>query len=243
MTLGLYEERARRKQRFRWSIFKWLLGLGLIVGAGAFAYESGSGLAQREIDGLSLRLAEYEAAVDQLQRESAQLRYALEQANSQIAEQQARYEHDVPQGEIAELLALSRDKLETGVTLERLRFLIGAASNQRDCEAAPETKRFIVKTPLYTGANDWVGFADSTITVTAVGQSAVNSDGKAEAWFDAAEPVTLSFTHIGGKTAQKTGLLPLQHAFVIGDREHRFQVVASETRGFITVSGDSCSFP
>jgi hypothetical protein len=243
MTLGLYEERARRRQRFRWNTVKWIIGLGLIGGAGAFAYQSGSALAQRELDALGQRLKEYETAVDSLQQENAQLRYSLEQAQARMGEQQARYERDVPQGQIAELLRLAQDKLQDGVTLDRLAFLIGAASNQRDCDKTPDTKRFIVKTPLYKGANDWVGFADSTITVTAVGQSAVNEDGKAEAWFDPAQEITFSFTHIGGKTTRKTGILPLQHAFVVGDREHRFQMVAGEQRGFVEVAADSCAFP
>jgi len=243
MTLGLYEERARRRQRFRWNTVKWIIGLGLIGGAGVFAYESGSVLAQRELDALSLRLKEYEASVDGLQQENAQLRYSLEQAQARLGDQQARYKRDVPQGRIAELLGLAQDKLDSGVTVERLAFLIGAASNQRDCDRAPENKRFIVKTPLYSGANDWVGFADSTITVTAVGQSAINSEGKAESWFDPGQEITVSFTHIGGKTTRKIGILPLQHAFVVGEREHRFQMLAGEQRGFVVVAADSCAFP
>ena len=88
-----------------------------------------------------------------------------------------------------------------------------------------------------------MGFAKSTITVTAVGPSAVDAEGKAEAWFDPGQPITVSFTHIGGKTSRKTSALPFQHAIVVGEREHRFQVVASERQGFVEVSGDSCQFP
>ena len=243
MTLGLYEERARRRQRLRWNLTKWVIGLGLLAGASYFAYDTGSSLAEQELDSLNQRLADSEARSDSLQREAAQLRYSLENAESRMAEQQARYERDVPQGQIAALLTLAQKKLQEGVTPDRLAFLISAASNERDCDKAPVNKRFIVKTPLYTGANDWVGFADSTITVTAVGPSAVNAEGKAEAWFDPAQPITVSFTHIGGKTSRKTTTLPFQHAIVVGDREHRFQVVASDQRGFVEVSGDSCRFP
>ncbi len=243
MTLGLYEERARRRQRFRWNFLKWLISLGLLAGAGYFAYDAGSSLSKQELDSLSQRVAEYETRTDSLQREAAQLRYTLEDAESRMAEQQARYERDVPQGQIAALLTLAKEKLQQGVTPDRLAFLISSASNERDCDKAPITKRFVVKTPLYTGGNDWVAFADSTITVTAVGPSAINAEGKAESWFDPGQSITVSFTHIGGKTSRKTAALPFQHALVVGDREYRFQVVAGDKRGFVVVSGDSCSFP
>ena len=243
MTLGLYEERARRRQRFRWNILKWLLGLGLIGGASFAAYDTGVSLSEQELVALTQRLSEAEAKADEMQRATAHLRYNLENAEASMTEQQARYERDVPQGQIAELLALAQDKLRQGVEPERLAFLISAASNERDCDKEPVTKRFIVKTPLYRGANDWVGFAQSTITVTAVGNSALNEEGKAEAWFDPGQPITVSFTHIGGKTSRKTATLPFQHAIVVGEREHRFQVVASERQGFVEVAGDSCKFP
>ncbi len=243
MTLGLYEERARRRLRVRWNITKWVLGLGLVAGAGFLAYDTASSLAEQELAAQAMRLSEYETTVDKLERETARLRYALENAESRMAEQRKRYKRDVPQGRIAELLDLAQDKLGAGVTPDRLAFLISSAANQRDCDGAPVSKRFIVKTPLYSGANDWVGFADSTITVTAVGASTRDAEGKAEAWFDPAQEVTISFTHIGGKTTRKTGILPFQHAIVVGDREHRFQVVAGEKRGFVEVAGDSCGFP
>lgn len=243
MTLGLYEERARRRQRFRWNSLKWLVGFGLVAGAGYFAYDTGSSLSEQERSALSQRLAESESRTDSLQREAAQLRYSLEDAESRMAEQQARYDRDVPQGQIAALLSLAEEKLRQGVTPDRLTFLISAASNERDCDKAPVTKRFVVKTPLYTGANDWVAFADSTITVTAVGASAANPEGKAESWFDSAQPITISFTHIGGKTSRKTASLPFQHAIVVGEREYRFQAVAGDSRGFVEISGDSCTFP
>lgn len=243
MTLGLYEERARRRQRVRWNTIKWILGLGLVGGAGFLAYDSGSSLAEQELAAQAARLSEYEATVDKLERETARLRYALENSESRMGAQRTRYQRDVPQGRIAELLELAQKKLKAGVTPERLAFLISSAANQRDCDGGPVSKRFIVKTPLYSGANDWVGFAKSTITVTAVGASARDAEGKAESWFDPAQEVTISFTHIGGKTTRKTGVLPFQHAMVVGDREHRFQVLAGEKRGFVEVAADSCRFP
>ena len=146
MTLGLYEERARRRQRVRWNIIKWMLGLGLMAGAGFLAYDTGSSLAEQELAAQAARLSEYETTVDRLERETARLRYALENAESRMAEQRARYQRDVPQGRIAELLDLARDKLGTGVTPDRLAFLISSAANQRDCDGAPVSKRGAIST-------------------------------------------------------------------------------------------------
>ena len=144
---------------------------------------------------------------------------------------------------MATLLGQMQDKLDKGVKLERLEFLVASADNPRECETEPATKRFLVQTPLYSGANDWVSFANGTMTVTAQGDSAVSSTGQVEAWFDPAKPVTARFTAVGGKVSEESGLLPLHTAIVHDGYEYRFTVVAAGTRGFVQVTGDRCKYP
>ncbi len=112
----------------------------------------------------------------------------------------------------------------------------------RDCKGEPATRRFLVKTPIYQGANDSVNFAANTITVTASGVSATDDAGNPEAWFDPALPITVQFAELGGGQSDVQGILPLHHSLVINDREHKFSIVAG-ARGFANVTGDECRYP
>ena len=242
MTLGLYETRARRKRRMRWAVVKWMLALAAIVAAGAFAYDTGSKLGQQRAITLEAELEATSERVAELVREKDGLQVALEQTRNSLADLEERYGKDVPSGPLAEIQALARDKLGEGIEAERILFVLGAVEQQRDCDAAPLEKRFLVSTPLSVGGNDSVGFADGTLVVTAEGESALTADGKPEAWFDPALPVTLRFASLDGRVSEASGVLPLRHSQVTGGREYRFNAVPG-ARGFIQVTGDSCVFP
>lgn len=242
MSLGLYETRARRKRRVRWAIAKWVIGLALIVAAGVFAYRTGSTLGQQKAVALEQELRGTSDRLAELVKEKGDLQAALDQAKAELASLQARYEQDVPSGPLAEILGLAQDKLREGVKPGRIAFLLGAVEKQRDCDPAPAEKRFLVTTPLSTGGNDSVSFADGAIVITAEGESAITSDGRPEAWFDPALPVTLRFADLDGRVAEASGVLPLRHSLVTRGREYRFNVVPG-ARGFVQVTGDSCVFP
>ena len=133
------------------------------------------------------------------------------------------------------------ERLDAGVSVERMAFLIQAAEEARDCRPV-ESKRFLVKTPLHSGANTVVSFASDAIVVTGTGASAKTSDGLPQAWFDPVEPVTVQIVPINGRTVELVGTLPLQGSVVQGGLEHRFQLRAGAT-GFIQVAAESCAYP
>lgn len=243
MSLGLHETRQRRRRQRRWAVIKFLLVAGLLGGSLALAYEMGGQIAGAEVEALRAELGE--AQQEQERFETTRSRLQAEVARAQQAEAQwrERYEQDVPQGAVAEILALVRGRLEQGVPAERIQFVVEAVEQQRDCANEPETKRFIVRTPIYDGGADWVGFADSTITVTAMGEPAVDEQGRPNAWFDPAQPVKLTVTPIGGEPKQVEGTLPLNFSLVRGDTEHLFNAVAGERRGFLEVTEDTCAYP
>ena len=60
----------------------------------------------------------------------------------------------MPRGDLAELLKLARQRLEEGVEISRLSFVISAVERERDCRGEPVTRRFLVRTPLHRGGND-----------------------------------------------------------------------------------------
>ena len=242
MTLGLHESRLRRRRRARWAALKWALGLGAIIAAGVFAYDTGTTLAEREVQELRQEIADLSARVEELDKANTDLGAEVIMAKRKLEEAERRYAADVPTGQLAQVLGQLREKLNDGVELTRLQFLIESAQNKRDCDAKPETKRFIVQTPLTTGAHDSVSFADKRVTVTALGEPARNEDGKVEAWFDPAAPVTVHFTLIGGKSKVAAGILPLHASVVLDDSEYRYTISAGQ-RGFVQVTGDRCDYP
>ena len=229
--------------RIRWAIAKWVITLGAILAAGIFAYQTGTSLAEREVISLNREIETLSDKAAELQSQNTELRANEILLEQRLQDAKARYEKDVPAGRMAALLGQLQDKLSGGVKMERLEFLIASADNPRECETEPATKRFLVQTPLYKGANDSVSFAKGTMTVTAQGESAVSTAGQVEAWFDVAKPVAARFTALGGKVTEAKGVLPIHTAVVHGGHEYRFTVTAAGARGFVQVTGDRCNYP
>jgi len=243
MSLGLHENRQRRRRRLWWGVTKWSLALAMILAAGAYSYRIGAQLAEREVVKGEERIAELSEEVAGLQQQSAALATDLAKAREAIAGWKVRYEREVPTGFVREMMILVQEKLKAGADRDRLAFLVSAADKPRSCDEQPETKRFIVSTELQSGgANDAVSFGARSITVTATGEAARNANGNLEAWFDPGKPIAVSFTTLGGQTAIAEGALPLHHSVVAGDDEFRFTVLPG-ARGFLTVTADRCDYP
>jgi len=232
----------RRRQQ-RWRMFRWTVLVAALAGGIYLAYEAGSNLSQHRIADLRAEVNRLAAAEAQLQRENTRLEAVAETARRHAEGWQQRYEHEVPKGTPAQLLALLQRQLDGGVTQERLVMMIDAAGETAACSGEPVSKRFLVRTPLHEGANDAVSFASNAITVTARGQSMVNANGDPEAWFDPDRPVEIQFIELGGEQSEAAGLLPLHHAIRLSDQEYRFTVVAGESRGFVMVTAASCALP
>jgi hypothetical protein len=186
----------------------------------------------------ALKLQQERSGLDKIVTD---LRSEVQSTQVRYQQLEAKYLAEVPQGEFKRLTDLVRKRLDSGIKPERLAFIIDAARPPKNC-SLPQAKRFVVKTPVYSGPHGTVAFANGAITVTGEGQSAINTDGAKEAWYDPGKPVTVKFIEIGGKETVKQGLLPIQHSMVLGNKEHRFTVAAGE-RSFISVTSDSCDYP
>ncbi|MDH3920118.1 MAG: hypothetical protein OEU25_18295, partial [Rhodospirillales bacterium] len=216
--------------------------LGLLLAAGLFAYETGSIAALQPVNRLEKQVAELSRTLTALQDKNTELSAAAESAQNRETEWQQRYQAEVPTGHSKDLFELIRDRMAAGVEPKRLAFVIEATGNLRSCDRNPTTKRFLVQTPLYKGANDSVSFGGETVTITARGPNATNPEGNAEAWFDPAKPLTVRFTEIGGGATEKTGKLPMHHSVVVRDSEYRFAIQRGP-QGFVKVTGERCKFP
>jgi hypothetical protein len=242
MSLGLRDDRRRRRQRVRLAIVRWLIAGGAVIAVAAYAYQTGARVAQRDaasrerqISALSASLAELESL---LQAQQADL--SAERANAEQWRQ--RYERDVPTGEARELLQVLRARIDAGVEPQRLRWVLSQMGPRRDCDPRAEVRRVLVRTPTARGAQTATPLSGGALSVTLDGSSAKDEKGNPESWFDPARPVTLRLTTRNGKTIESEGLLPLQHSAVEGNREYRLSVVTGPG-GSVNVSVERCRFP
>ncbi len=244
MSLGLSESRNRRRRQGRMILvlLRWLFVFAVAVAAGYYAWDFGTELARKEVRVLETQLAQAGAETAQLSTDITGLEAALREERGLVAQWRDRYQAEVPAAEDMALLRALQERIGKGVSRERLSEVIGLAQERDSCEPLPETRRFVVQNPVYSGANDTVSFANSAIIVTAIGDSVVNAGGRPEGWFDPAKPVTVFFTRPGGETTSTAGVLPLHHAVVVNDREFRFSIVAG-ARSFAEVTGHSCVYP
>jgi type II secretory pathway component HofQ len=227
-----------------WGLVKWAVALAMIGLAGVFAYMTGTSLAEIDVQRKSEQIADLTNRANGLQTENTALRAAASQAQAQARDWEQRYKAEVPTGDRKVLLDLATRKLNEGVDLARLTFLINAAANARVCDAELESKRLRVKTPIgKAGKETSAAFADRKITITADGVPAVNEKGEKESWFDPTQPVTFQFTPLNGQAVAATGIVPLQHQMVMGDSEFHFSIDIDERKGFALVTSERCNFP
>lgn len=244
MSLGLFEDRNRKRRRRQVVGFlvRWTLVILVGVGVGFWAYDIGSEIAREDVRNLDDRLQTANDEVMRLNSEVAGLNAALRTERDRVAEWQQRYDADVPDEAEQALLTAARERADAGVPLERLAEVVRLARDDVDCEPLGETKRFVVKNPIYQGSNDFVTFANGAVTITAEGEPAQTADGRPQAWFDTSKPIRARFAHVGGETAEVDGQLPIHHAVVAGQREYRFSLVEGP-RSFIQVTGEVCPYP
>lgn len=242
MSLGLRERRDRRRREFRWRLVRWSIAFAAVFAAGFYAYETGTGLAEREVVRLRDEIASLNRTIEELTDEKVRLADAAAVAAKSAKDWERRYGRDVPTGEVKKLYDLAQQKIQEGVDPNRLTFVLSQTGQERECDEAVETKRFYVKTPLYSGANDSVGFGGNRITLTAEGAASKDETGNPLARFDPAQPILVRFVLLGGGGSEATGMLPLHHTLVSGDKEYRFSLV-SGAPGMVKVTGGFCSYP
>lgn len=223
-------------------MFKWGVLLGIVALAGYYAYQVGDMLATQDVRRLQEDKERLADENDQLRLENASLLASIQTGVAEIGALEERYARNVPSPEMTELLDLVQERVNAGISRERIAFVISAAREQEECDFEPATKRFVLSTPIYQSAANTVRFAENTIMVRGEGEAQLNDAGKPLAWYDPAQPVTIRFTHIGGETSIVSGRLPLRHSVVVNDNEYRFNIVAGE-RSFVEVTGDRCVFP
>lgn len=193
----------------------------------------------------SISLEEQVAALSKeratLQANVTELRAEAQTANTRYEQIKAEYNSIMPEGPMQDLTRLLREQLDQGMAPERLAFVLKSARPPTGC-TDPETKRFVMSTPSYTGPGSNVSVADGSVIITGKGASALSKEGRAEAWFDPAQGVEITFTGRGGASEVKKGMLPIRHSVVADGREYRF-TIEEGAKSFAKVVFDSCAYP
>ena len=235
--------RARRRRLF----YRWLLlpALALAVLGAAFWFG-------REVGGFeqAARVRRLEQQLVQMEELGRQANVARAQAEQQLADAANKVKAElatisarVPQGDLATLQDLMRARLEEGVPVERLRFLVEQARKERRCNPGTEKRRFSPRLPTEVSPLQTVSFLDNKITISGTGVAAADKNGVLQSWFDPLQPVEIRVLRIGGGIEMIKGTLPTGHSIVADGREYRFGFASSDRRGVIEVSMEDCAYP
>lgn len=243
MPLGFREDRRRRRRRTQWLMFKWCVALCIVVAAGVFAYEAGKRLAGSELTHQREQIDSLTARVRELETLGAAQRAEMATSEATARNWQTLYERDVARGTTKELFELIQQKLAAGVEAERLKTVLTATQNRRDCRREAERRKFPLAVREKDAAKSSLRFAKGDVSIVAFGVAATDEKGDPEAWFDTAQPVTARIIRSGSTVAEVTGPLPLEPAQIIGDREYTFSISANKARGTVDITADSCRFP
>jgi cell division protein FtsB len=242
MSFGRYNLRSRYRQRDRERNQGILMGVMIFLAVASSFFWMGRQHASVQISSLQKDIAKERQQSSLLQDELTKLRAETQTATSRYDQLQQQIAKDLPEGgPIRDLIDLIRQQLGDGMSAERLAFVLRSARPPRNC-TEPEAKRFIVRTPAYSGSDSSVSFGEGAVVISGAGQSAVNPAGGAEAWFDSFQPVTVTFKTADGRTEQKIGTLPIEYSLVSAGREYRFTLSEGE-KSFIKVTFDSCDYP
>ena len=242
MSLGLRDDRRRRRRQARMTLLRWLLAIAVIAGAGFYAYQTGSRLAERDVASRNEQVAALTAQLDTAQARIQTLDADLTAARTRVADGEDRYQRDVGTGEVRDLVALLQAKMAEGIDAGLLRRAIERTEVHLECEPQPQVRRLLVRTPLAKGADAPVTFDGGTLAISLAGASARDAAGNPEAWFDPKQPVHIRLARAGGTVAETDTVLPHQQVFVDGNRQYRVNIAAT-SRGFAQATVERCRVP
>ncbi|MCS6879041.1 MAG: hypothetical protein RMK73_03045 [Geminicoccaceae bacterium] len=239
-TVGTFGLGTRRRQQRPW-LFLLVLAAGLGAGFLALGTAYLVGLAQGERERARLS-TELEAAREDMRAAVARAA-ALEERLVRAMRAGGPAPARAPtRPELEPLVQLLEQRLAEGVAADRLARAIRALPRAPVCDATIEAKTV----PVAITPNRDAGtrsFAGNRFAVSARGVPAKSPTGRAEAWFDPAQPVELTIREAGKDPQIAAGPLPLQQAFVLERREYRFSARAGDRRGVLEVRLEICDYP
>ena len=240
MSLKSYNPHTRYRERAAQRLSSFLGVLAVILLASLLGFWMGKQFGASDAIRLKDEVETLTLERDDLQGQVTELRVIAQTANKRYEQIQEEVESIIPAGPMQNLVTLVREQIKQGMDADRLAFVIRSARPPTGC-TAPENKRFVIKTPTYTGPTSYASIAGGEIKITGSGQSARNESNLPEAWYDPSKAVNITILNAGTQEV-KRGVLPIRYSTVVGDREYRF-TIESGARSFAKVVYDSCSYP
>ena len=240
MSLSNYNPHTRYKERSAQRLANALGLLAVILIAILIGFWLGKQYGAEQLITLKDEVHALTEERESLQDNVMELSATAQTANKRYEQLQEEVESILPAGPMQDLVTLVREQLKKGTDPERLAFVVRSARPPTGC-VDPDSKRFVVSTPAYSGPKSTAVIADGAIEVYGTGSSARNEKGQPEAWYDPAKRVAISFKY-NNKTETKKGILPLRYSIVVNDREYRFTIEPG-ARSFAKATYDSCSYP
>lgn len=242
MTSLSATRRQDQRRRVRRRLIIWGFILAIIVAGtlgfnyGQKAYVSEEARLRAEIDNLQQAQAELIAGLAQVQQDA-------DQAKQDLAALEEAYNRDVPGDALREVVALAAARLESGVPLERLRFVLNETSDTDDCGPV-EVKRFRPATPLTAPeqADELVSFSNGAVIIRGRGQTDRDELNNPLAWYDPQQAVDITINLIDGRDIPINGILPIRYQTTAGSVEHRI-VLSAGPRSFLLATYQECPFP
>lgn len=239
----LSDPQDRYRQRATQRLVSVVCFIGMMVFSGITGFWIGGINSDRVEETLRRENEGLRQQIGDMQEVANQIRAEAQTANMRFDQLQKTYQEAVPEGPMQDLVTLIREQLAEGMDPKRLEFALRSARPPRNC-TDPETKRFVISTPAYKGADSEISLADGAIKITATGTSAKNDKGNTEAWYDPTKAVNLVFTTSGGKVEKKSGVFPLEQTVVLEEQKKQYRFTVSEgARSFARVTFDSCDYP
>tara|TARA_B100001989_G_scaffold203326_1_gene151807 strand:+ start:1722 stop:2447 length:726 start_codon:yes stop_codon:yes gene_type:complete len=189
-------------------------------------------------------MQEKEAAEQQYaatEDEITKMRSDVQTANMRLRQMQENYKEVLGDGPMQELVELVKKQLDEGIDANRLRSVILSARPPQNC-SKPESRRFIITTPVYNGPESKVSVKSGAIMISGSGESVKNVNNQPEAWYDPGKKVSIKFIMSDGSEETKEGVLPLHHSIVVGTKEYRF-TIARGAQSFAKITYDFCDYP
>lgn len=191
---------------------------------------------------LKMEVEDLNGRLKSLQDELTTVRAEAQTSSSRLEQLKGQYEKDLPQdGPMRDIIEMVKKQIDDGMAPDRLAFVIRSARPPRNC-SDPASKRFMIKTPAYKGADSVVSVGEGAVVVSGVGASARSKEGQQESWFDPTQPVHVTFKTANGEVENKAGVLPFQHSIISAGKEYRFTLAEGE-KSFVKVTFDSCDYP
>ncbi len=228
-TSKISRDRSRRRRQFMGRATLWLAGIGVLGGLGYSAYQTGTMLAESRVVELERNLVTVTAQLETANQDKVRTLLSLADARQANQALQARYDSDVPKGEIADLFTVAKSRLAQGIPAPRLTQVLQDATATKPCETRTTRRRFAIL-PAGRPPED-VSLLDGLVQVSASTPPGATEIAKTatvlvtRAWL--AEPLKL------------TGL-PARQDITVNNLVLRLTVEASDVAGYATATLSGC---